>query len=168
MSGETGSGWTTDTIKQHLEHELQNHKDLHTALGAASLMIWEDHRREHEAEHISVKERLDAVNEFRGQLSDQQETFASRGEVNQQFKSLEQKTDEFKKDFERYRDIMAAEIRSLRESRSEVAGTRIAIHDRLDNSKLNIAIIGLGLSSLFSLVALVIGIINLITRLNGH
>ena len=88
MSGETErevSGWTVDTLHKHLADAMQAHKDSHTQAGQAGLMIWDDHRREHEQQQRAIDRadqainaRLAGINEFRAQLRDQQGTFITR------------------------------------------------------------------------------------------
>lgn len=69
------------SLKEYVESLMSGHKELHEA----SLAIWDDHRREHAAEararekaSESLGDRLNAMNEFRGQLKDQQATFITR------------------------------------------------------------------------------------------
>lgn len=85
MSGETKqsiSGWSVDTLKEYLE---QRFKDSDKAVQAALLAAKEAVLK---AEAASDK-RFDAVNEFRQTLSDQTNTFITKGEYQAQHKALE-------------------------------------------------------------------------------
>jgi hypothetical protein len=66
-------------------------------------------------------------NEFRSQLKDQAASFPTRIEVDNKTDALGQKIDEFKKDFEKYRDQQAVEIRGLRESRAGSEAAKVQV-----------------------------------------
>jgi hypothetical protein len=60
--------------------------------------------------------------ELRAQLNNQATLFLPRTEGDAKIKSIDDKMDMFRKDFENYKETQASEIRSLRESRSSAVG----------------------------------------------
>lgn len=88
MSGETEaniSGWTVDTLHQHVQTQFddlirlldERHEAQQTAMRAA---LEAAEKAVLKAESASDK-RFSETNEFRGQLRDQQSTFVSRAEA---------------------------------------------------------------------------------------
>jgi hypothetical protein len=103
MSGETKehrSSWTTDTLKAHFDdlrttdnaavdrRFLGAEKAVEAALASAE-------RANIKAENATEK-RFDAVNEFRGQLSDQAARLMPRAEVEQIVKGINEKIDDLR------------------------------------------------------------------------
>ena len=125
MSGETEanvSGWTTDTLRVHVftvlgEHDrrweerfrekdvrdqqrfdaqqkaltdalLAQEKAVAAALSAANTAVGKA--------EVASEKRLDSVNEFRGQLKDQQATLISRAEADARFASITDSITELK------------------------------------------------------------------------
>lgn len=78
--------WTVDTLKQHYDSLREADKD---ALAAALQAVKEDN----EKTAVAFEKRFDSVNEFRGQLSDQANTFLPRPEYDANHKALEDKID---------------------------------------------------------------------------
>ena len=90
MSGETQqqeSGWTTDTLKYHIEQRFTDQdKAVQAALLAAKEAVLKA--------EVASEKRFESVNEFRGQLSDQTATFIPRAEANTKFDALGEKVSE--------------------------------------------------------------------------
>ena len=97
MSGETEekvSGWTVDTLKEHVEHLFADLKLYAEALVVAEhdlrLARREDDKEAiHKAEH-AMEKRLDGMNEIREQLRDQATHFAQSDWVTSEIEKLEQ------------------------------------------------------------------------------
>lgn len=107
MSGETESqvsGWTTDTLKAYLEARYHDLRDAlneryetqtratSAAFDAADKAVRAALASAEKAAALaaeSAKDRFEAVNEFRGQLSDVIATFLPRTEYNAAHKALE-------------------------------------------------------------------------------
>lgn len=100
MSGETQrdeSGWTVDTLKEHITQRFQdNQKALEAALVsqekavAAALAATKEAINKAE---VATEKRFESVNEFRQALTDQTNSFLPRLEYNAQHKALEEKVD---------------------------------------------------------------------------
>ena len=109
MSGETEnqvSGWTVDTLKAYCERVISDNDlryqqrfesqeaNLVTAITAqekaVSAALAAAEKAVGKAE-VAAEKRFDAVNEFRGQLSDQARDFMPRKEAELQIASLEDK-----------------------------------------------------------------------------
>lgn len=90
MSGETErevSGWTTDTLKSHIDRRFEDQeKAVAAALEAAKEAVIKA--------EAAAEKRFDSVNEFRKSLSDQTATFIPRNEYDVQHKSLEARVQE--------------------------------------------------------------------------
>lgn len=102
------SGWSVDTLKEHLE-ALLSHNDrryeeryigqkeaIRDALAAAEKAVAAALSAAKEAvtkAEQAGEKRFDSVNEFRSTLKDQQATFPTRSEVDQQFKAITDKVD---------------------------------------------------------------------------
>jgi hypothetical protein len=87
MSGETEcqvSGWTVDTLKEHME---QRFRDSDRAVQAALLAAKEAVLKAETA----TEKRFEATNEFRGQLADQTATLIPRAEASTRFDALSEK-----------------------------------------------------------------------------
>ncbi len=111
MSGETEqnvSGWTTDTLRAHLMHIIderdrryeqrygQQEANLSTAMTAQEKAVQAALASSEKAvtkAEIAAEKRFDAVNEFRGQLSDQARDFMPRNEAELLVKALAEKID---------------------------------------------------------------------------
>jgi len=112
MSGETEehvSGWTVDTLHTHFDRSLRDlvkllderyvtqvegvDKAFKAADTAVQAALRSAEKATEKAENASEK-RFEAVNEFRGQLADQANTFLPRAEGNVRFNSLAEKTDQ--------------------------------------------------------------------------
>ena len=87
MSGETGkveSGWTTDTLKEHMNQRFtDNDKAVQAALLSAKEAVLKA--------EVASEKRFESVNEFRGQLADQSATLMPRAEANTKFDSMNEK-----------------------------------------------------------------------------
>jgi hypothetical protein len=99
VSGETEdrpSGWTTDTLRMHLEHRIDDQKRLfHEELAALRVQLNERHAAQQSAlqsalfsaekavakAETAAEKRFDSVNEFRAQLADQASRFMPRTEA---------------------------------------------------------------------------------------
>lgn len=122
MSGETEkeeSGWTTDTLRYHFQQQIDDMRRLlderyatqtkavdaaflaqqtamSTALTAAERAVQTAllaaEKAVNKAE-VAAERRFEAVNEFRGQLSDQAATFMPRTEADVRISSLAEKVD---------------------------------------------------------------------------
>jgi chromosome segregation ATPase len=114
MSGETAkaeSGWTTDTLKIHLQHQIDDLRKLlderydtqtkavdaafaaaakavDTALGSAEKAVEKAER--------AANARFESVNEFRAQLADQAQTFMPRLEAEQRLGQVSESLSEVK------------------------------------------------------------------------
>lgn len=87
MAGETGekvSGWTVDTLKEHM---TQRFADQDKAVQAALLAAKEAVLKA----EVASEKRFESVNEFRQQLSDQTNTFLTRNEYAANHSALEDK-----------------------------------------------------------------------------
>lgn len=110
MSGETDaqvSGWTVDTLKEHLEARLDALDRLMTAAD-------ENAKRALEVADEEKERRLGLLNEFRGQAEDQQRQFLPR-EV----------FDGFLSRFDEYKDSTSRAL-DLREGQGRGAGATIS------------------------------------------
>src|SRR5688572_11517487 len=106
MSGETEkeiSGWTTDTLHAHLQREMDDMrrmlderyatqtKALDAAFAAADKAVQTALLSAEKAvakTETAAERRFEAVNEFRGQLSDQAATFLPRIEADVRINAL--------------------------------------------------------------------------------
>jgi hypothetical protein len=90
MSGETRgsvSGWTVDTLHEHVNTQLDDLKDLlQERFDQQTVAIT--------AAMAAVEKRFDGVNEFRKALSDQTATFMPRTEIEQRQSSVGARADE--------------------------------------------------------------------------
>lgn len=138
--------WTIETIRDHFERLFELHDRLNTqrfesadkAVSAAflasekAIIKAEDAQRDYNVRS----------NEFRGQLDDQAKLFIARSEVAGMFKSLDdkiavmqkatdQKFDEARLALEKMTAFYANEIAVLRESKSQLEGTKTGIKDMM-------------------------------------
>jgi hypothetical protein len=80
------SGWTTDTLHAHLETKI-------TEMRRQLDERYETQSKASQELKDTTTERFASVNEFRGQLNDQINTFLSRGEAEVRFNALSEKVD---------------------------------------------------------------------------
>lgn len=138
MSGETEdqvSGWTTDTLQAHLQRQIDdlrtmlderyatqtkaidaafvaNQTAMQTAFTASERAVQAALDAAEKAvakAEAAAEKRFEAVNEFRGQLSDQVNTFAPRESVDAQFAAVSARLE----DLARARQIAVDEARQL-------------------------------------------------------
>jgi hypothetical protein len=98
MSGETQkneSGWTVDTLKEHVTQRFDdNQKAIDAALVAQEKAVAAALAATKEAinkAEVATGKRFESVNEFRAQLADQSNTLMPRQEYTVQHKALESK-----------------------------------------------------------------------------
>jgi hypothetical protein len=119
MSGETEesvSGWTVDTLKAYIERILAesdqryqqrfdaSEQAVNAALAAAEKAVGKA--------ETAAEKRFDAVNEFRGQLSDQARDFMPRKEAELQLGALQER-------------LVSVEKLGARDAGDRVGGDRI-------------------------------------------
>jgi hypothetical protein len=108
-------------------------------------------------------------NEFRAQLKDQAATFPTRIEVETRINANTARIDDFKKDFEKYKDQQAIEIRSLRESRAGADATKSQIVENTRRSEWSTALIISVVFGVFSTVGVILGAVYLVVaKATGH
>jgi hypothetical protein len=79
------SSWTVDTLKEYLDRRFEDQdKAVQAALQAAKEAV-------DKANTATSEKRFESINEFRGQLADQQTTFITRNEYLAQHQSLTEK-----------------------------------------------------------------------------
>ncbi len=116
MSGETEkhiSGWTVDTLHEHLQREISDQrtllderyatqtKALDAAFAAADKAVQTALLSAEKAvakAETAAERRFEAVNEFRGQLADQATTFMPRNEADVRLGAMDEKVDRNAKD----------------------------------------------------------------------
>ena len=105
MSGETKSSvssWTIDSLKEHLEHRLdalayvgderdRRYEDRFKAMDEKTGLALTSSKEAVAKAETATEKRFDAVNEFRGTLSDQAANLMPRGEASAKFAALEEK-----------------------------------------------------------------------------
>lgn len=105
MSGETRaavSAWAVDTLKEHLEsvisdlRQIMDERDRRyesrfTAMDEKTGLALTSSKEAVAKAETATEKRFDAVNEFRGTLSDQATNLMPRGEANAKFAALEEK-----------------------------------------------------------------------------
>lgn len=119
MSGETEdsvSGWTVDTLHAHVQRQLHDLRSLlderyatqTKALDAAFMAAEKAVQTALESAEKAVtkaetaaEKRFESVNEFRGQLADQNASFMTRIEFDAKHEALEKQVDELKKHSDR-------------------------------------------------------------------
>lgn len=138
MSGETEgnvSGWTVDTLKEHLEDRVTALKER----------LDERHKAQMEAiakAEVAGEKRFDSVNEFRGQLTDQAATFVTRKELEAIVGSVESSLSDLKTRV----DTSQGQATGARETRDV---------KRVDSSRL-IAALGLVVAAIAAMTAIII------------
>jgi hypothetical protein len=105
VSGETKSSisaWNVDTLKEHLESRLaalayvgderdRRYEDRFKAMDEKTGLALTSSKEAVAKAETATEKRFDAVNEFRGTLSDQAANLMPRGEAGARFDALEEK-----------------------------------------------------------------------------
>jgi hypothetical protein len=80
------SGWTLETLKEHLDSRIQAVKDnVTTAMAAADKAVTKA--------EVAAEKRFDSVNEFRSAMKDQQASFADRQQTDFRLGAIESRLD---------------------------------------------------------------------------
>jgi hypothetical protein len=155
MSGETEkavSGWTTDTLHQHMQREIDDLRALlderaanqkqaiSDALTAADKLIQAALVSAEKAVDKALdanEKRFEGVNEFRGQLTDQAATFVRRDEIDIRITALGDKLDAETK---RNADLIAALTTRLDTSQGTEVGKRSQTEAGRDSTRFYIGI----------------------------
>ncbi len=138
--------WTIDTLHEYLIAQIRNLRELlderdrlykerndsqRTAVDAALTAVKENTKSSFDASEKAIVKAEDAQreynirsNEFRGQLDDQAKTLMPRPEALTMFKSVEEKLQVYKSDFDVRVERVMHEIQVLREMQSSREGMR--------------------------------------------
>jgi len=120
MSGETDrhpSGWTVDTLKEHVDQRFRDQeKSVEAAVAASdkatSVAMTAEQRAVAKAEAASEK-RFESVNEFRQTLTDQAATFMPRKEAEQRAQANTDKIDTLTSRMDKLESRLAAQTAML-------------------------------------------------------
>lgn len=103
-AGETGkdtSGWTVDTLAVFMQRQIDDMwralDERSTQQGTAVRDALQAAEKAVTKAEVAAERRFEAVNEFRGQLSDQAQTFMPRSEADVRFGALTKDIAELKK-----------------------------------------------------------------------
>lgn len=141
--------WISDMEKFHEERDKRYENRFQSQDEKTTLALTASKEAISKAETATEK-RFDAVNEFRGALSDQAAMLLPRAEANTKFENYDEKIANVQK-----------EIQNLRESRSEGFGG--ATQQHRDRAQSNWAVERI-IAVLIAAVAIVVGIIEFILR----
>lgn len=136
MSGETEkevSGWTVDTLHEHMNTTIENvfivMNDRKEAGDRALLTALQTVKEATEKSEAATEKRFDNVNAFRAQLNDQSRTFMAVDLANSQFEEVRRLINSNDERVRQSREPIFARIQALEGQMIEVRAIKQGSHD---------------------------------------